>query len=184
MARRGVAVGPEDGELTVHTGVDGPAARMGHRLTILVREWRGVVVFDGGPVEVTLHAEVGSFDVVSGEGGVKALSRAEKSLARGNALRSLSSSKYPGIDFRAGHVEATVTGYRLDGELTVRGVSRPQTVDVRVDGDQLLVEERLRQKDFRIQPFALMMGALRVADEVMVAFSARLPTEEDQQDAP
>ena len=185
MTRREVVVGPSNGELVVHTGVAGPAARVGHRLTIVMGDWRGVAVLDDEiPVEVTLHVEVESLAVEHGEGGVKPLSDAEKAVARSNALRSLESSRYPSIDFQAAQVEPTSSGYQLIGRLTIHGVTKNWTVDLTVeegsDEWRLACDEEVRQTDFGVTPYALMFGSLKVADEVTVSFSA-LSTQRPQE---
>lgn len=61
-----------DGELVLRTGVVGRAARLGHRLTIAMTRWQALVNWSGtDPVAGELVAEVDSFEVMRGEGGVK-----------------------------------------------------------------------------------------------------------------
>ena len=63
---------------------------MGHRLTIAMRSWQATIQWDGDePVSAELTVDVGSLEVVRGEGGVTPLSGPEKILVRSNALRSL-----------------------------------------------------------------------------------------------
>ena len=77
-----------EGQLLVHTGVTGRAAKMGHRLTIAMDTWRATVKWtDGEPADVELTVAVDSLQVVRGEGGVTPLSGPEKALARSNALK-------------------------------------------------------------------------------------------------
>lgn len=110
------------GELLLHTGVAGRAARMGHRLIIAMREWQATVTWQGGkPVSAALAVDVESFDVLRGEGGVKALSKPEKALVRSNALRSLNVGRYPQICFTAETIDETDYGYRLAGSLQIHG---------------------------------------------------------------
>jgi polyisoprenoid-binding protein YceI len=151
---------------------------MGHRLTLTMRTWRATTRWDGDePVAAELSVEVGSLEVVRGEGGVTPLSAPEKILVRSNALRSLDAKRHPRITFVANDIERTDDGYRLTGTLTIHDVSRPQTVDLRTD-DQgknwwLSSETTVRQSDFGVKPYSQMLGALRVADDVVVAFSAK-----------
>lgn len=52
-------LGPDDGTLTIHTGVGGRAARMGHRLTIAMNSWQIDVDWaDGAPARVALGVDV------------------------------------------------------------------------------------------------------------------------------
>ncbi len=85
-----------DGELVLRTGVVGRAARLGHRLTIAMTRWQALVNWSGtDPVAGELVAEVDSFEVMRGEGGVKGLSEPEKALVRANALKTLNASRFP-----------------------------------------------------------------------------------------
>ena len=169
-----------DGELRLRTGVTGRAARMGHRLTIAVTRWTATVQWDGAePVTVELVAQTGSLQVLSGEGGVKGLSDAEKSVARSNALRSLDGGRFPEIRFAANtreKIAKTGDGYRLTGVLEIRGRSREHVIDLRTEdlGDswRMSAESSVRQTDYGIKPFSMLMGSVRVADDVTVSFTA------------
>jgi polyisoprenoid-binding protein YceI len=169
-----------DGELLVHTGVAGRAARMGHRLTIAMTRWRATVNWTSAepaePATAELAVETDSFDVLRGAGGVKGLSGAEKALVRSNALRSLDAGRYPEIRYTSESIEKTAEGYRLTGTLQIRGKSREHVIDLRTEdlGDswRTSAESVVRQSDYGIKPYSLLMGSVRVADEVTVSFTA------------
>lgn len=169
--------GPADGELTLNTGVAGRAARMGHRLTIALTRWQAGVNWVGGqPDTATLVVEVDSLEVVRGEGGVKGLSGPEKALVRSNALKSLSANKFPEVRFNASTIAKTDAGYRLNGVLEIRGKQREHAVELRTeehaDSWRLSLQSTVRQSDFGVKPYSLLMGSLQVADEVTVSFTA------------
>ncbi|WP_068177139.1 YceI family protein [Mycobacterium sp. UM_CSW] len=166
-----------DGELLVRTGVAGRAARMGHRLTIAMTRWEATVAWASGePVTAELTVDVDSFEVLRGEGGVKGLSGPEKAVVKSNALKSLGANRYPEIRFNADTIEKSGDGYRLTGKLHIRGQSRKHVIDLRTEdlGDRwrMTVESRVRQTDYGIKPYSLLMGSVRVDDEVTVSFSA------------
>jgi polyisoprenoid-binding protein YceI len=163
--------------LLIRTGVTGPAAAVGHRLTIAMRRWQATTRWvSGRPVAAELTVEVGSLEAVRGEGGVTALSGPEKMLVRRNALGSLDARKFPRIVFFANVVEKTDDGYRLSGDLTIHGKTRPQIVELRTEdqGDRwrLFSETAIRQSDFGVKPYSQLLGALKVADDVTVSFTA------------
>lgn len=167
-----------DGDLLIQTGVAGPAAAVGHRLTIAMHDWRATARWDSGePVDADLTVDVGSLRVVRGEGGVTPLSGPEKVVVRRNALGSLNARKYTRIMFSANIIDKTPDGYRLTGELTIHGTTRSQVVDVRTDdqgdGWRLSSETVVRQSDFGIKPYSQLLGAVKVADDVTVSFTAR-----------
>jgi len=168
---------PADGELHILTGVAGRAAKMGHRLTLAMDSWQASVRWRGEePASAEVTVDVDSIDVLGGEGGLTPLTGPEKGVCRSNALKSLDAKKFPQIRFTADRISKTAGGYRLDGTVEIHGTSRPQSVDLAVTdaGDVLSLSARvgLAQTDFGVKPFSLMMGALKVADEVTIAFSA------------
>ncbi|BBZ03888.1 hypothetical protein MCHIJ_33250 [Mycolicibacterium chitae] len=165
-----------DGTLTLLTGVTGRAARMGHRLTIAMDSWRISVTGDGDtPTSARLIVDVDSLRVLSGTGGLTPLTGPEKTLIRGNALKTLSAKRFPTIEFDAQTITATDTGYRLAGPLTLHGVTRDIEVPVEVTDGRLSARATVSHKDFGIRPYSMAMGSMKVADEVVIEFSAALP---------
>jgi polyisoprenoid-binding protein YceI len=166
-----------DGELLIRTGVAGPAAAVGHRLTLAMRRWQATTQWDSDePVAAELTVDVGSLEVVRGEGGVTPLSGPEKMMVRRNALGSLNARKFPRIIFFANVIEKIDDGYRLSGDLTIHGETRAQVVDVRTDDRggswRLSSDTVIRQSDFGVKPYSQLLGALKVADDVAVSFTA------------
>lgn len=177
MPKSSWSLSAADGELHILTGVAGRAAKMGHRLTIGMQSWQAGVHWAGdSPTRVELVVDVDSLEVLGGEGGLTPLAGPEKGVARSNALKSLDVKRFPQIRFSADQVEKTADGYRLTGTVEIHGTARPQVVDVAVEdsGDTLSLSARVpvTQSDFGVKPFSLMMGALKVADEVTIEFAA------------
>ncbi|WP_422742177.1 YceI family protein [Mycobacterium sp. WMMD1722] len=166
-----------DGDLQVHTDVTGRAARMGHRLTLSVGSWRAEVDWsDDEPTAVRLTAETASLAVEHGEGGLTPLSGAERALARSNALKTLSTQRFPTVSFETLEVTTIPEGYRLSGDLHIHGHRRAHSVDVQVSdtgtGWTLSARTPVRQTDFGLTPYSMFMGSLKVADTVIVTLSA------------
>jgi polyisoprenoid-binding protein YceI len=166
-----------DGQLLVHTGVTGRAAKMGHRLTIAMNNWAATVRWSAGePVEAELTVEVDSLEVLRGEGGVKGLTGPEKGLARSNALRTLDAGRFPQIRFHTGDIGKVDDGYRLAGTLAIHGVSKECEIGLHVEGLgeawRLSSEAVVRQSDFGIKPYSMLMGSMKVVDAVTVSFAA------------
>lgn len=173
----------DDAVLEIRTAVTGKAATMGHRLTIEVTRWRADVRGDDDrPTSVELTAEVDSLDVVHGEGGVTPLLGPEKAVARSNALKTLDAKRHPRIVFRADTIDTTGSGMRLRGTLEIHGVTRDHTVELTVEEDgatrRLSTESVVRQTDFDVKPYSQLLGAMKVVDEVTVAFTATVPADD------
>ena len=169
-------LGVSNGQLLLRTGVTGPAAKMGHRLTIAVG-WQATVHWaSGAPVSVDLAVDVGSLEVQRGDGGVMGMSGPEKALARSNALKSLDAKRFPHIRFRADSVDKAVGGYRLSGTLEIYGTTRERAVELHVeesaDGWRMECEAEVSHAEFGVKPYSMMMGAMKVADAVTVSFTA------------
>ena len=150
---------------------------MGHRLTIAMKRWQATVSWAGGePVFAELVVETDSFRVLRGEGGVKGLSAPEKAVVRSNALRSLSAGRFPEIRFTTDAIEKADGGYRLSGTLQIRGKSAKHVIDVLTEdlGDawRVSAQSSVRQSDYGIKPYSLLMGSMQVADDATVSFSA------------
>ncbi|WP_341257804.1 MULTISPECIES: YceI family protein [Gordonia] len=170
--------GPDNGDLTLHTGVAGKAARTGHRLIIGFTDWSATV--DGAePSHVRVVVRTPSLEVRSGEGGLTPMSAPERLVARGNALKALKADKHDEIVFDAPDIVADGEGYRLAGTLTILGASKPHTVTVVPTGDgadrRVTGETTVRQTDFGVKPYSAMMGALKVADDVTIRVDLRDP---------
>jgi polyisoprenoid-binding protein YceI len=166
-----------DGRLSIHTGVTGRAAKMGHRLTIAMTTWLATVRWSGGePVEAELMVEVESLQVLKGKGGLKALSGPEKSLARSNALRVLDAERFPQIRFRANAIDKSDDGYLLTGTLEIHGVVEERVIGLRAEdlGEtwRLSCKADVRQSEFGVKPYSMLLGSMKVVDTVTVSFTA------------
>lgn len=176
MADTAWTLDSSDGRLLLQTGVAGPAAKMGHRLTIAV-EWQATVQWAGGePVSAALIVDVGSLVVQRGDGGVTGMSGPEKALARSNALKSLDADRFPHIRFQSDSIQKIGGGYRLDGTLEIHGTTRERAIELLVeetaDGWRMSCDAEVSQAEFGVKPYSLMLGAMKVADEVAVSFTA------------
>ena len=173
-------LGPQSGTLTLHTGVEGKAAKMGHNLTIAIDDWSAQASFDGDiPTAVRLRAGLASLHVVQGEGGLKPVSDKDAQSIRDNALGTLKATSHPDVTFASTAVRAVPGGYALEGELSIAGTTRATTVEVSVadDGDHWTVTggAPVVQSEYGVKPYSTMMGALRVRDRVDVRVEASVP---------
>lgn len=170
-------LGPENGTLTLHTGVTGAAARMGHRLTIVMDAWTiSVDGPDDQPSAVSLVVEVDSLRVESGEGGLTPLTGPEKTIVRSNALKTLNAKRFPTIEFHAEQIGKTAAGYLMRGALTIHGATQTVDIELSVTADGALsLSTDVSQRAYGIKPFSMAMGSLKVADAVTVSFEGRRP---------
>lgn len=171
-------IGPERGRLLVKTARTGLGSRAGHDLTIEVTRWRGNVVVDAASPagsSVTVEADVDSFEVRQGIGGLKPLTDSDradiKETIRGKILHA---SRHPTITFRSGQVSGTTAAFRIDGDLTIAGVTQPVTVAGQMTGGRVTGSAVIVQSRFGIRPYTAFLGALKLRDEVDVQFDIDL----------
>lgn len=146
-------LGPEHGELLLHTGVGGRAARMGHALTISIDDWHASVDFDGErALRIELVAQVASFRVVDGHGGIKPITEGDRATIRSTALRSLSESAHPDVTFASSKIDPVDGGFAADGSLSISGVTNSLHAQVALTDqcDQWRISCRVsvKQSDF------------------------------------
>jgi polyisoprenoid-binding protein YceI len=176
-----VRLGPQNASLQVRTHREGVAARAGHDLVIEVTRWEATVDLaagDGGPA-IELRADPKSLQVRQGLRGIKPLTDADR-----REIRRIIDEKVlrgQAIAFRSRQVDMPHGAGLLavEGDLTIGGATRPLSarLDVATDG-RVSGTVALSQREFGIEPYRGLMGALKVRDEVEVVFDARLPIAE------
>lgn len=170
------------GRLLLGTDVTGRAAKMGHRLAIVMDRWTATVARSGErPTAVALSVEVDSLRVLHGDGGLTPPTAPEKTLIRSNALKCLDAGKHKLIRFDCDDIEEIAGGYRLSGTLQIRGRTAPHVLEVHVTDDvgswQVEGATVVRHSDFGVRRYSMLMGAMQVADEVSVSFAGSIASD-------
>ena len=164
----------DNGQLLIRTHTEGPAAAMGHNLTIEVDYWSGQVTIGTTPADsqVQVTADLRHLTVVGGAGGAKPLTEADKPKILANAAKALEPERFPELSFASSAIDGTWDSGSVTGELTVHGVTGP--VELRLDQPEqgvLRLAGTIRQSDFGVRPFSTMMGALKLTDGVDIEVS-------------
>ncbi len=171
-------VGPQSGRLLVKTARTGLGAKAGHDLTIEVTRWRGnVIVHAANPASssVTVEADVDSLEVREGTGGVKPLSDADRAdIKETLRVKILNTARHPVITFVSSQVSGTAQSFRIDGDLTIVGVTRPVTVEGQLAAGRAQGSAVITQSRWGIRPYSAFLGALKLRDEVEVQFDIDL----------
>ena len=117
---------------------------------------------------VTLTIEAHAMTVKPEEGsGSKDLAQIQNTMQS----RVLESEKYPLIKFQSSSVRRVAEGiWKIDGILTLHGVGKPVSVDVRRQGDAWTGTSRIKQTDFGIQPVTVAGGVVKVKNELDISF--------------
>ncbi|TCO62396.1 YceI family protein [Actinocrispum wychmicini] len=166
-----VRIGPDNGRLLLRTGRKGLAAPAGHDLTIEITRWSGELVLadDVAASTVTITAETGSLRVIEGKGGAIALSERDKREIAATTRRLLDSDHQPEARFTSDKITRTDGDGTVAGTLTLLGQDRPFQMRVSQPGEnRFLGTGTVIQSDYGIKPYTAMLGALKLADPVVV----------------
>lgn len=159
----------QQAEVTILTFKEGVLSAMGHDLKL--RATRGFVSVEGTAIDAELSAD--GVEVVcamkDGKEHADALPGFAFTEIRKNLQKDvLDSRRFPTVRF-----QGTADASRVQGTLTLHGVSRPVSGARRDDGGFATAEFQLDQRDFGITPFSGMLGALKVKPALIVR--ARVP---------
>jgi polyisoprenoid-binding protein YceI len=92
-----------------------------------------------------------------------------------NAEKTLEARKFPKIQFHSVSVVRNEDRARVEGDLTLHGVTSPISLDAYDDGQRWNAKIVLDQRKFGIKPFSAMLGALKIKPEVEVNISVPHP---------
>jgi polyisoprenoid-binding protein YceI len=131
----------------------------------------------GGKVDVTarqveLHATLGAMQVRDPGVSVENRTEIRKTMLGPEVLDT---EHHPETIFQSTAAEPKGAGsWRLQGELTLHGQTRPVLVEVREVDGHYVGTSHLKQTDFGIKPVKVAGGAVRVKDEVQIEFDIQL----------
>jgi polyisoprenoid-binding protein YceI len=168
---------PGQSRFTVQAFAAGLLSALGHSPTFAVRDFSGRARFEGDEVrgmvlELTVRAD--SLDLLD---NVKDADRRE--ILERMRRDVLETSTYTEIAYQSADVtsEPIAAGrfrVRIGGRVTLHGTTQTQPVDAEVqifgDGLRLIGGCPLRLSDYRIRPVTALAGAIKLKDELKVAF--------------
>jgi polyisoprenoid-binding protein YceI len=170
-------LGPADGTLSVNTGRTGAAAKAGHDLLIHVTAWHATLVVgaDLAASSLALEADATALHVREGTGGMQKLGDDDRASIRQTIDDDVLKRKP--IEFRSAAVQADGDRWTVEGDLTLVGKTAPLSFELRLGDDgQVSGSAVVKQSDWGIKPYSALFGALKVADEVVVAVHVTLPS--------
>lgn len=142
---------------------EGLLAAVGHDLTLRVGDF-SLEVDQAAGNAVRARFAAGSLRVASA--GVSPSDA--RDIERNAARDVLDAKRYPEIAFASTRVSRDGDQARVEGDLTLHGVTRPLVVDARADASHWRAEVRLDQRPFGIKPYSALLGTLKVKPELVV----------------
>jgi polyisoprenoid-binding protein YceI len=162
-------LGTESGRIVLRTFRDGLAATAGHDLIIDLPSWSGELTVDSDKVPEALEVRIdlAALSVREGTGGIKPLTDRDRREIAVNARRLLSTDQHPEAVFTANRFEVPGEGGVIEGNLSLRGVSRPLRLQVSQTGaGRYKITGTVVQSAYGIKPYTAFFGALKVRDTV------------------
>jgi polyisoprenoid-binding protein YceI len=166
-----IRLGPPLAECRVVTRRDGLLAGLGHDLELAVARFD--VRVDEGKRSVDASFDAASLRVVHAFRdkieNASPLSDGDRRTIEDNIRRDvLETNRYPEVRFRSTRVVDAGDGFDVTGRLMLHGKEREIVVPMRRIGERYLAEITLRQPDFGIKPFSVLLGAIKVRPDVTV----------------
>jgi len=156
--------------MRVHVSKAGALSAFGHNHVIAAPIAAGKV--DPGGKKVELQVDARRMTVEDPKASDKDRAEIQKTMLGPEVLDAARDSR---IVFRSTSVAAAgANAWRVSGNLTLHGETRPITVDVKERDDHYIGQSVIKQSDFGIKPVRAAGGAVRTKDEVRVEFDIQL----------
>lgn len=164
-------------QFTVQGVAEGMLSMFGHNPVIAVCGFGGDARFNPDTLEagsLLMLVQADSLAVIN-----KVSDKDRREMERAMREEVLETARYPEIVFMSTNISASRTAQdqyraRINGNLSLHGVTRDQRIDAQltVDGNSLRArgEFPLRQTDYNIKPVSVAGGTLKMKDELKLSF--------------
>jgi polyisoprenoid-binding protein YceI len=156
--------------ITVRVYKAGVFSALGHDHEIAAPVASGTV--DAAAHQVELHVNANALRVRDAKASDKDREEIQRTMLGPEVLDA---QRHSTIVFRSTGAEPTgPASWKLKGNLTLHGQTRPVEVEVRESGGNYLGASRFKQSDFGITPVKVAGGTIKVKDEVRIEFEIQL----------
>ena len=159
----------ERSTITIHVGKAGLLSAAGHDHWVNAPISSGTINESAPRVEFTVQTAK-----MRVKPDPKVDAKTEAQIQKDLEEMTLETQKYPGIRFQSTHIEKTTDEgrdeWRVDGTLSLHGVSKPVRVSVKREGDAYATRTVLKQTDFGIKPISVGGGTIKVKNEIEIEF--------------
>lgn len=160
------AINAQKSVITVHVFKAGLFSAFGHNHEISAPIRQGTVSQETQSVQLVVDAR--NMRVMDKDVSDKDRTEIQQTML---GPKVLDVQNYPGISFRSRQVRPLGEGkWSVEGDLTVRGISRPVTVTVSGADGHYRGSSQITQKDFGIIPVSAAGGTVKTKNEMRVEF--------------
>jgi len=166
-AAQSLRIDPLRSTMTVKVFKAGVFSAFGHNHEIRAPIISGSVIASGKP-SVELKVDARRMQVLDPDVSAKDRAEVQQTMLSDAVLDS---ERFPEIRFVSRTIEAAGGNrYRVTGELTLHGVTRPVVVRVEQRGDRYTGSATVKQSEFRMRPVTVAGGTVKVKDAVEIVF--------------
>jgi len=164
-AAQDIPIDVERSTITIHVGKSGLLSAAGHEHWVNAPIARGFIRESEPHVEFTVNTRA-----MTVKTDPKVDAKTHEQIQQDMQDTTLESGKFPRISFESKRVERTGAGWKVEGTLTLHGVSKTITLNVTKDGATYISRTTLKQTDFGIKPATAGGGMVKVKDQVELEF--------------
>src|SRR5271167_702796 len=163
------SVDTQKSTLTIHVGKAGAFSALGHEHEVAAPIHSGTAETGAHPA-VEIHVDARELRVVDKDESEKDRAEVQKTMLGPEVLDS---EQHQEIVYKSSGAESTGQGkWTLQGNLTLRGQTRPVTVSVTLKDGQYAGEATVKLTDFGITPPG--KAGIRAKDELKIVFAVKL----------
>jgi len=161
------AIDTQRSKITIHVGKSGLLSAAAHNHTINAPIASGTMR-ESAPAHVEFTVQTAKMTV---EPDPKIDAKTQATIQADMEDMTLEAKKYPQIVFRSSRIEKLPSGeWKVDGDLTLHGVTKPVSLHVKQTGDEYTTHTVLKQTDFDIKPISIGGGIIKVKNEIELDF--------------
>lgn len=161
------AIDTQRSKITIHVGKSGLLSGAAHNHTVDAPIASGTIR-ESAPAHVEFTIESAKMIV---EPDPKIDAKDQATIQTHMEDMTLDANKYLQIVFRSSRVEKLTSGeWKVDGDLTLHGVTKPVSLTVKQTADEYIAHTLLKQTDFGIKPISIGGGMIKVKNEIELDF--------------
>jgi len=152
--------------IVIHVGKAGLLSAAGHEHWINAPISSGSI--DESALRVNFRIEAAKMTV---RPDPKVDAKAQGQIQKDMEGQTLEAAKYPEISFQSAKItKISEAEWKVDGSLSLHGVTKPITISVKRSGDGYAAHTILKQTDYGIKPASAGGGTIRVKNEIDLDF--------------
>jgi polyisoprenoid-binding protein YceI len=153
--------------ITIHVGKAGLFSAAGHDHTIAAPISSGSIRESADP-HVEFTVKTAKMTVMPDP---KVDAKTQETIQKDMEEMTLETKNFPRITFRSTRISKLADGWKVEGDLSLHGVTKPISLAVKKSGGSYIAHTALKQTTFGIKPISVAGGIVKVKDEIELDFA-------------